>query len=272
MLKFTWRDWNDKEAFGASRHKYQTPSSLHRQDFAEICWIEGGHGVHRVNGTLTPLRPGSLIMIRPKDCHGFSPARGETISLTNIAFPRAIMDALQKRYFPKKPVFFWSRERLPFTKEMDSAELQQLNNWADRLSQSPREAFYIDWFLLNVFGELSSRQEQELPADAPGWLVRACAKFPEQLETGVEGFFRLCGRSHSHVSRVTDQYLKMTPTAYVNKLRMAYARHQLEMGDLEILDIMLDCGLENLSHFYTLFRKDTGTTPRAYRLRHRRHL
>jgi AraC family cel operon transcriptional repressor len=44
------------------------------------------------------------------------------------------------------------------------------------------------------------------------------------------------------------------------------------MGDQEILDIALDCGIGNLSHFYSLFRAETGMTPRAYRLSHRQPL
>jgi AraC family cel operon transcriptional repressor len=53
---------------------------------------------------------------------------------------------------------------------------------------------------------------------------------------------------------------------------MTPARRQLEMGDREIVEIALDCGIENLSHFHALFRRETGTTPRAYRLAHRQPL
>ena len=48
---------------------------------------------------------------------------------------------------------------------------------------------------------------------------------------------------------------------------MAYARHHLEMSHRDILDIALDCGRQNMSRFYAVFRKETGMTPRAYRMR-----
>ena len=64
----------------------------------------------------------------------------------------------------------------------------------------------------------------------------------------------------------------MTPTAYVNNIRMTYAMRQLEMGSHEIIQIALDCGITNLSHFYSLFRARTGMTPRAYRISHRKPL
>jgi AraC family cel operon transcriptional repressor len=72
------------------------------------------------------------------------------------------------------------------------------------------------------------------------------------------------------VARCARHHLGTTPTDYVNGIRMTYAMWQLEMADRGILDIALDCGIENLSHFYNLFRAQTGTTPRHYRLAHRR--
>jgi AraC family cel operon transcriptional repressor len=50
---------------------------------------------------------------------------------------------------------------------------------------------------------------------------------------------------------------------------MAYAARQLEMSDQGIVEIALDCGLGNLSYFYSLFRAHFASTPRAYRLSHR---
>jgi AraC family cel operon transcriptional repressor len=49
---------------------------------------------------------------------------------------------------------------------------------------------------------------------------------------------------------------------------MVYASRQLEMSSQCILEIAIDCGLSNLSHFYTLFREEFGVTPRAYRMSH----
>jgi AraC family cel operon transcriptional repressor len=95
---------------------------------------------------------------------------------------------------------------------------------------------------------------------------------PENFSQGVERFLRLCGRSREHAARSVRRHLKTTPTAYVNRLRMAHARRQIEMGGQDILNIALDCGINNLSHFYHLFRIATGLTPRAYRLAHRKPL
>jgi AraC family cel operon transcriptional repressor len=62
----------------------------------------------------------------------------------------------------------------------------------------------------------------------------------------------------------------LTPSAYINRVRMDYAARELRVTARPITDIALDCGLSNLSHFYALFRNAHGHTPRAYRLAHNR--
>jgi AraC family cel operon transcriptional repressor len=271
-----WRAIAGSAPFHAARYVKTAaqPTPRHGHDFAELFWIDAGRGEHLVNGARHPLQPGSLVLMRPEDEHGIRTAPGDPLRLTNIAFPRQVLEGLGTRYFADRRDFFWTQKATPCAREIDAAFLRRLNHWADELSQAPRERLQIDLFLLHVLAELSGAGQRQLPERAPAWLLQACGRMrePGQLAGGVENFFRLCGRSREHVARTARQHLGTTPTDYVNQLRMAQARRQLEMGDRDILEVALDCGIGNLSHFYELFRRDTGTTPRAYRLAHRRPL
>ena len=71
----------------------------------------------------------------------------------------------------------------------------------------------------------------------------------------------------SFAGRATVRWLKQTPTEIVNTVRMDYSARQLTETARPILEIALDCGLNNLSHFYALFRQRFGVSPRKYRLR-----
>lgn len=104
----------------------------------------------------------------------------------------------------------------------------------------------------------------------PLWLKTGLEKIPQVLTEGVPGFVKACGRSSEHVSRATRKHLGATPGELINKARMNYTAQQLRMTDAKILDIMFDCGLNNPSHFYELFRSQYGETPRQYRLRRMR--
>jgi len=262
-------------AFHAARDTKKTrgrPVYLHGHDFAELFWIDAGRGTHQINGVSVPLQAGCLVLMRPADCHAIDPEGSEGLKLTNIAFPRDAHAELGARYFPGQA--FWQTGKLPVMHQVEPGQLRRLNRWADDLSQAPRQRLYLDRFLLNVLTELAGSHEEAPPEEAPDWLVEACRAIQkrENFSGGVERFLKLCGRSREHAARTVRQQLGTTPTDYVNRIRIAYAQRQLEMGDQGILDIALDCGIENLSHFYSLFRERTGVTPRAYRLAHHRPL
>jgi AraC family cel operon transcriptional repressor len=274
MKTLRWKDIAGPAAFHAARSSIKRGDSLryHGHDFAEMFWIDAGHGIHRVNGAPTPLRPGNLVFIRPRDAHGFNATGNTALRQTNIAFPRATLASLRSRYFSRKPWAFWHNEEVPPTWTVEPTLLRRFNRWADDLSAAPRESFHLERFLLNVLGELLRERDDLLPDGTPDWLAQACRAIRERenFAGGVEKFLALCGRSREHAARTVRRLLGTTPTDYVNRIRMTYARRQLEMGDEQILDIALDCGVGNLSHFYRLFREHTGVTPRAYRLAHRR--
>jgi AraC family cel operon transcriptional repressor len=277
MKILRWDQVGGKAAFHAARASWSHAQSLavHGHDFVELFWIDAGQGVHRINGGSIPLQPGCLVLMRSADTHGIDPTGNEELRLTNIAFPRATLDFLQTRYFAREAWGFWLAGKYPAMERVEPSRLRRFNRWADELAQAPRERLHIERFLLNVLADLSLEQSDSTPLDdAPDWLAKACRAIrkPEHFSRGVSEFLRLCGRSREHVARTARQFLGVTPTRYVNSIRLAYARRQLEMGDQEILDIALDCGIGNLSHFYSLFRAETGMTPRAYRLSHRQPL
>ncbi len=78
---------------------------------------------------------------------------------------------------------------------------------------------------------------------------------------------RLAGRSPEHISREFRRYLDRTPTEVINDARTSHAADRLATTDDDIFSIVLGCGLENVSHFYRLFRARYICTPRVYRLR-----
>ena len=268
MKILKWRDVAPAcEAFHALRDAKtaRNPVRIHGHDFAEVFWIDAGHGAHRVNGARGALRPGSLVFIRPTDVHAIEPSANETLHLTNIAFPRETYDHLKNRYLAKLgPVVPGGQ---PPRWQVGPARLDLLNRQADELAQAPRERLHIERFLLNLFVELQSPTDDPGPQDMPGWLFHACREIrkPEHFPHGAERFVRLACRSREHVARTARQFLGVTPTDCVNSARMDYAAGRLAMSNQEIMEIALDCGIGNLSHFYELFRARFHMPPGAYR-------
>ena len=105
---------------------------------------------------------------------------------------------------------------------------------------------------------------------APGWLRAALTKLaePPHFLAGPRGLARLAGRCPEHVNRALRQHYGLTATEAVNRARLDHAARLLRVGAGEIADVALDCGFNNLGHFYELFGARFDQTPRAYRRRH----
>ncbi|WP_421752572.1 helix-turn-helix domain-containing protein [Croceimicrobium sp.] len=56
-----------------------------------------------------------------------------------------------------------------------------------------------------------------------------------------------------------------TPARFLQRLRLEKARQLLLNTEASISEVAMSCGFENLSHFTTAFKKETGQTPGQYR-------
>ncbi|MDR1283153.1 MAG: helix-turn-helix transcriptional regulator [Opitutaceae bacterium] len=148
---------------------------------------------------------------------------------------------------------------------LDAAQVERLRAIAHDLEAGVRDALSAEAFLLGVMALLVNAQHSRQAL--PEWLAVACKRIqkPEHFRGGTAELARLAGRSPEHVAREMNRLLKKTPTDVVNEARMTYAAHELNTTSREIIDIAADCGLENLGHFYKIFRRRFGVTPHRYR-------
>lgn len=73
------------------------------------------------------------------------------------------------------------------------------------------------------------------------------------------------GVSKRRIAQLFKQQYGVSPTEYVNRLRIQIAKEQLQQSSQPIIDIAYSLGFNSLSAFFTFFRKNTGETPREYR-------
>ncbi len=251
--------------------RHTSPSCIHNHDYHELFWVEEGAGYHWINGKKKELRPGMLILIRPEDEHGFSALPDNLLHITNLAFFSSSWLNIQKRYFQAKPIFFALKALEKREYFLDSAKMLELHQAARDLQDGARDLLTIERFLLNIFGLLQTHWPLVEQNNTPDWLFRACEEIRKlhNFEGGTLQFAKIAGRCPAHVARACKKYLNTTPTDIVNDARMIYAATRLLETDDAIVDIALDCGLENLGYFYRLFQAKFGFTPHTYR-RHQR--
>jgi len=77
----------------------------------------------------------------------------------------------------------------------------------------------------------------------------------------------LVNMAEGSLCRFFKQNMDTTIFDYLNKIKVEFACKLLMDIDLSVLEVCLDSGFNNLSHFNKQFRKVTGITPSEYRKR-----
>lgn len=249
----------------------QTPPVLeHTHNYYELFLVEHGQLHHWINGLEERLDKGQLVFIRPGDRHALQAAPGTGGRILNVMFRQSTADHLGKRYTDETAGrFFWSRAEFPDGLRLAGPQLERAVNAMLSLQSSHRSLAKIEHFLLSMITHVLDAAALA-DARAPDWLIRAAhaARDPRVFRQGSDGFIEMAGRSQEHVCRATRRHLGLSPTQYVNRIRIQHAAMLLAGTGRPVSQIAEEVGLENLSYFHRLFRLQYGTTPRSYRERH----
>ncbi|HEX8265629.1 MAG TPA: AraC family transcriptional regulator [Pyrinomonadaceae bacterium] len=104
---------------------------------------------------------------------------------------------------------------------------------------------------------------------APFKLRKALGFIDENLECeedlSLEKIAGEVGMSYFHFSRTFKQSMGVSPNNYITRRRIELAKKLLAYSEAPIADIALQVGFASQSHFTTMFRRQTGMTPKDYR-------
>lgn len=77
----------------------------------------------------------------------------------------------------------------------------------------------------------------------------------------------ITGISRFRLIRLCKDHWGQTPIQRLTQMRMEHARRLLQETSLSVIEVALECGYGNPSHFAVAFRRFTGMSPREYRTR-----
>lgn len=259
----------DSAAYHMVRSSLETPrpKTLHSQDFFELIWVQNGEMRLTLSEAKLDLAEGNLVFIRAGEAHALHALADDTF-VVSITLSSDLISSLGDRHPELAGSFFWSEAKLPHIAFREMRELASLNKHALRLERVTRTRLEAEAFLLPLCAELVD-EAKEKREEAPDWLVMACAaaQQPEVFRAGAAGFVAVTGRAHAHVSRTAKAVLGLTPSEYINKIRMEYAARRLAGTADQLAEIAADCGIPNLSHFHKCFTRHFGITPHQFRLK-----
>lgn len=99
--------------------------------------------------------------------------------------------------------------------------------------------------------------------------VKKAFTFMEENFSSPLGLQEVADATHvnpSHLARLFRRETGRTIVEYLQSLRINHAQELLATSELPALEIAFESGFESIEHFYRVFRRLTGTTPKNYRL------
>ncbi|HUS11385.1 MAG TPA: AraC family transcriptional regulator [Pyrinomonadaceae bacterium] len=115
---------------------------------------------------------------------------------------------------------------------------------------------------------VSRRAPEMFRGGLSGYNLRRAQDFiNEHLEQNLTlaGIAESVGLSQFHFARAFKLTTNITPQQYLTERRVERAKHLLSESDLPLVEVGARAGFKSQSHFTTLFRRFTGTTPKAWR-------
>jgi AraC family transcriptional regulator, dual regulator of chb operon len=245
---------------------------MHGHDFAEVFWIESGHGVHEIDprspARQVDLGPGSIALVGPDDAHAIRVLGSGELVLVNVAFSRDRLAAIVHDFGTGSGYRALTAMKTSGCL-VSTACLRELSSRFAALAVTDLRRLALDRFLLEVLSDV----ERDLDAGErakrlPHWLATAIDVARGDLEVlaeGSRGLAAIAGRSVDHLNRTCRRFLGTTASVVVNRLRLENAEHLLRTTSLSITEVAYSSGFGNLSYFYRLFRERAGCSPRRFR-------
>lgn len=249
----------------------QISTRKHQHDFYEIFLIAEGSIYHHSNSNSSLLTSGSLVFIRPDDTHFFHKNADENCELINLAFPAHTFSELVA-YLGTAPQTHLLEQQQPPTRTLTVSEknamIAQLREWSRWMYHDKSQSrVALRGLLAHMIANFFIAPPRDHMGSAPLWLRELCQQMQERehIIEGRSALLRLANRTPEHIGRAFKTHLGVTPSQFINDLRLDYASDLLLHTDHSVIEICFDVGFGNLSHFYHLFKARWGYAPSQFR-------
>lgn len=252
------------------------------KDFSELTIVLSGEACHIVEDEKMTVKKGEVFIVHGDTKHGYLDTHN--FRICNIMFREdyfnlrkydiSRMSGFQALFYIEPGLVrnhhFTGRMSLKKEEfERVKAEIDVMNN-EYKLKKEGYKTFLTSKFmeLLVAFSRIyrtnSGKNENKISPLKLGEVITWIEKNFRQ-EISVEELSGKAGYSQRHFLRIFKETYDMTPTEYINAIRIEYACSRLRETKESVTDIAYDCGFRNMSYFYRVFREKMNITPQKYR-------
>lgn len=236
----------------------------HTHDFYEFFIVMQGEFEEHVNETNLVLEKRHVHVIKPQDSHYLvSTNHHDKNILRNIA--------IEKEYFEQwlELVGVENQEILYHSFKLEDVTYLNYKSKTDRLLQLTGSEQTNHFLFQSILSDIliSGLVQRKNNTHIPKWLQTVYVEMGQNQNyvKGLEMLILLAGKSQEHLTREFKKYYGITPSEHINDLRLQEATSRLRTSECKIIDIMYDCGFNNVSYFNRMFKAKYGLSPREYR-------
>lgn len=244
---------------------------LHDHDYFEIFLVVDNTVIHYVNGCYKELCRGTLVFIRPNDVHTFAFRKDISNSVVNITFATETMLTLFDYLTSAFPSSEMLNDDMPPSVVLSETETVMLLKKTAKILEpqitSADKVIYIRILLAQILTSYFVNYKNNSEKILPKWLDKLCRQMQkkENFIAGLSRMLELSECDRAYLGRSVKRFLGVTPTAYINSLRVSYAANLLLETDSDITDICFATGFTCYSNFYDCFRGKHGISPTEFR-------
>jgi AraC-like DNA-binding protein len=257
-------------------------STWHYHNTYEISFITEGSGKRIVADSIEEFQPGDLVFLGRNLPHVWI-ADKETRTPSNrtleMVFLQFTSEVLNSQILAL-PEFKNVVTALALSERGIQIVDQTLNEVSELMLQMP----YLKGFerMLHFFKmmDIIGKSDSNIPLASKEYLLgrfksgnKRIANIHEYLmsnyreEIDLKRLAELVNMAEGSLCRFFKMNMGITIFEYLNQIKTDFACKLLMDKDLSILEVCLDSGFNNLSHFNKQFRKSTGVPPTEYRKR-----
>ena len=283
--KYSHVNWASGSPYWVSNAKYSEPSDpitkLHDHNMYEVGMCMEGCGEYQINDKVYNFQAGDIVFVNHFTPHSSNSQSGYPAKWKIVFFDPVRLMQLAGMLDPDKALLT-ARFDIPFNGIFSPDEYPELTDFVKSIiKQAEIKDEYTDISLAFSVGSFiiaCARYAKDHPSDSESMMINR--QQYHKISPAVEMINRhmsnssmlredvlaqVCKSSVPNLRRLFIKYTGLSPKAYINRTRMAYAEYLISNTNMTILNISAEVGYSEVSGFNRIFKSTFGKTPSEYR-------